>query len=84
MTLGEMRSRPYWSMISMMAKGIDQYPGYGANWWPASINTDPPETVANIYPRSQIFVLVVGGETNPYVTSWRFSYISMAPVDKWR
>ncbi|MGD9576760.1 MAG: hypothetical protein AB7Y74_00760 [Syntrophorhabdus sp.] len=84
MTLGEMRSRPYWSMIRMMAQGIDQYPGYGAHWWPESIITDPPETIASIYPRSQIFVLVVGGETNAYVTSWRMSYLSMASVDKWR
>jgi hypothetical protein len=83
-TLGEMRRRPYWSMIRMMAQGIDQYPGYGAGWWPESITTDPPETMASLYPRSQIFVLVVGGGTNAYVTSWRMSYLSMATVDKWR
>jgi len=42
------------------------------------------DAVVQIYPRQNVHVVVVGGETNPMMQGWRFAYPFTASVDKWR
>jgi hypothetical protein len=44
----------------------------------------PDDAVIRPYPRKNIHLVVVGGETNPMMQGWRFAYPSTASVDKWR
>jgi hypothetical protein len=58
---------------------------YGERYlWPKGYLTLPDDAMVQAYPRKNIHVIVVGGETNPMMQGWRFYHPSSASVDKWR
>ena len=53
--------------------------------WPRWYLDAPDDKVVQVYGRKEfIYVLVVGGETNPFITSWKMAFPSTVSVDKWR
>jgi len=83
-TVAEAKARGVWNTMVQCAKGIESYPGYGAYWWPPEILNLRDDELVTLYPRAQVHVIVVGGETNAYVQSWPSGFESTVLVDKWR
>ena len=53
--------------------------------WPRWYLDAPDDKVVQVYGKKEfIYVLVVGGETNPFITSWKMAFPSTVSVDKWR
>ncbi|HVN97352.1 MAG TPA: hypothetical protein VMT62_13065 [Syntrophorhabdaceae bacterium] len=60
-------------------------PWYGQKGlWPARYLDVPPEEEIPIFPEDSILIVVVGGESNPFVQTWQFSRPRSVLVDKWR
>jgi hypothetical protein len=83
LTMKEFKSDVYYSwFIEPILKGKEMY---GQKYlWPKEYLTMSDDAVVQIYPRQNIYIVVVGGETNPMMQGWRFAYPSTASVDKWR
>jgi hypothetical protein len=72
----------YASLIEPVLKGK---PWYGAApLWPARYLSLAPDEVVQIFPRGHIRIVVVGGETNPYIQVWQLARPSSVVIDKWR
>ena len=82
-TMGEFRAGHYYKIfIEKILKGK---PMYGEEFlWPAHYLDLPDNSVVQVYPRNQVKVVVVGGETNPFSQAWKFAYPSMVSLDKYR
>ena len=83
LTMKEWKQDVYYSwFIEPILKGKEMY---GQKYlWPKEYLGLPDDAVVQIYPRQNVHVVVVGGETNPMMQGWRFAYPSTASVDKWR
>jgi hypothetical protein len=83
LTMKEWKTDVYYSwFVEPLLKGKEQY-GL-KNLWPKEYLGLPDDAVVQVYPRQNVHVVVVGGETNPMMQGWRFAYPSTASVDKWR
>jgi hypothetical protein len=83
LTMKEWKSDVYYDwFIEPALKGKAQY-GI-KDLWPKEYLGLPDDAVIRPYPRKNIHLVVVGGETNPMMQGWRFAYPSTASVDKWR
>jgi len=53
--------------------------------WPRWYKDAPDDKIIQVYGRQEfIYIFVVGGETNPFVTSWKMAFPATVSVDKWR
>ena len=53
--------------------------------WPRWYLDAPDDKIVQVYGRKEfIYVFVVGGETNPFVTSWKMAFPATVSIDKWR
>jgi hypothetical protein len=53
--------------------------------WPNWYLDAPDDKVVQVYGKKEfIYIIVVGGETNPFITSWKMSFPAMVLIDKWR
>jgi hypothetical protein len=61
-------------------------PIYGVkDIWPAWYLNAPDDKIVKTYGKKDfIYPIVVGGETNPMITSWKMHFPSTVSVDKWR
>ena len=83
LTMKEWKQDVYYSwFIEPILKGKEMY-GQKYLWTKEYLGL-PDDAVVQIYPRQNVHVVVVGGETNPMMQGWRFAYPSTASVDKWR
>jgi len=83
LTMGEWKQDVYYSWyIEPLLKGKEMYGQKSP--WPKEYLGLPDDAVVSIYPRRNVHVVVVGGDTNPMMQGWRFAYPSTASVDKWR
>ena len=83
LTMKEWKTDVYYSwFVEPLLKGKEQY-GI-KDLWPKEYLGLPDDAVVRPYPRKNVHVVVVGGETNPMMQGWRFAYPSSASVDKWR
>ena len=58
---------------------------YGQKYlWPKEYLELPDDAIVSVYPRKYMYVIVVGGETNPMMQAWKMAYPSTASIDKWR
>jgi hypothetical protein len=83
LTMKEWKQDVYFSwFILPILKGKEMY---GQKYlWPKEYLDLPDDAVVSIYPKQNVHVVVVGGDTNPMMQGWRFAYPSTASVDKWR
>jgi hypothetical protein len=53
--------------------------------WPREYLNAPDDKVIQAYGRKEfIYIFVVGGETNPFITNWKMAFPAAVSVDKWR
>lgn len=53
--------------------------------WPRDYLNAPDDKILQTYGRKEfIYIFVVGGETNPMITSWKMAFPVTVSVDKWR
>ena len=72
----------YQRFIIPVLKGREMY---GRKYlWPASYLDLPDTARVPVYPRSEVFVVVVGSEANGMMQGWKMAYPSTVSVDKWR
>ena len=83
-TVAEAKALGLWSNMASCASGKQCFSMYGTYWWPPEILNFTDNDLVTLFPRSQFHVVVVGGATNAYVTSWSHAYDSTVSVDKWR
>jgi len=72
----------YTSFIEPSLKGKPWYGQTGL--WPSTYIDLPPNEEVPIFPKKGIIIIVVGGETNPFVQAWHFSRPYSVLIDKWR
>ena len=59
-------------------------PWYGKqNWWPEEYLNMAPDEIVPAYPRQDVRVVVLGGQTNPFIQVWHMSRPSSVVIDKW-
>ncbi len=82
-TAADFRRDPFFeSLIEPSLRGKSQYGR--ANMWPAEYLDAPPETEVQVFPREDVRIIVVGGETNPFTQAWQFARPMSIVVDQWR
>jgi hypothetical protein len=52
--------------------------------WPSHYLDLSPHEIIQVYPRGQVRIVVVGGETNPLTQVWQMARPSSSIIDKWR
>jgi len=52
--------------------------------WPAQYIDLPGTARVPVYPKSDVFVVVVGSEANAMMQGWKMAYPSTVSVDKWK
>ncbi len=70
------------SLIQPVLKGKPWYGRTGL--WPAEYLDAPPEKQVPVFPRDDVRIIVVGGETNPFTEAWQFARPVSVVVDRWR
>jgi hypothetical protein len=82
-TVAEFKADPFYPpFIEPVLKGK---PMYGEKYlWPAHYLDLAPEERIPIFPRKDVKIVVVGGETNPFSQVWQMARSSSVPIDKWR
>ena len=82
-TAADFRRDPFFeSLIEPSLRGKSQYGR--ANMWPAEYLDAPPETEVQVFPREDVRIIVVGGETNPFTQAWQFARPVSIVVDQWK
>ncbi len=83
LTMKEFKSDVYYTwFVEPLLKGKKMF-GQTYLWPPEYLNL-PDDAIIQAYPRQNIYVVVVGGETNPMMQAWKFAQPSTVSVDKWR
>jgi len=81
-TAAEFRSDFFYPMfIEPVLKGK---PWYGLkDYWPVEYADLPDDEIVPVFPRKDVRIVVVGGETNPFTQAWHLARPSSVVVDKW-
>jgi hypothetical protein len=81
-TMGEFRADFFYPLfIEPVLKGKSWY-GEKHHWPPHYLDLPLDENV-QVFPRKDIRIVVVGGETNPFTQVWQMARPSSVVVDKW-
>jgi hypothetical protein len=72
----------YGSLIEPSIKGKPWYGQTGL--WPAAYLDFTSDEKVQVFPRGNVRIVVVGGETNPFAQAWQYSRPCSISVDKWR
>jgi len=72
----------YPAFIEPVLKGKPWY-GMKPLWPPHYLNLPSDERV-QVFPRGDVRIVVVGGETNPFIQVWQMSRPSSVIIDKWK
>lgn len=79
----EFRDDPFFD--SLIEPALRGKPSYGrTNMWPPEYLDAPPDMQVPVFPRDDVRIIVVGGETNPFTQAWQFARPVSIPVDQWR
>ena len=82
-TAAEFRADPFYPpFIEPVLKGR---PMYGQRYlWPARYLDLPPDELVQVYPSTDVRIVVVGGETNPFTQAWHLARPATVAIDPWR
>jgi hypothetical protein len=82
-TLAEFKADPFYPpFIEPVLKGK---PMYGEKYlWPAEYLDLSDDSPVQVFPRKDVKIAVVGGETNPFTQAWHMARASSVIVDRWR
>jgi hypothetical protein len=82
-TVGEFKADFFYpAFIEPVLKGE---PWYGTKpLWPAHYLNLPSDERVQVFPREDVRIVVVGGETNPYTQVWQMSRPSSVIINKWK
>lgn len=59
-------------------------PWYGLkDYWPVEYIDLPDDAIVQVFPKKDVRIVVVGGETNPFTQAWHLARPSSVVVDKW-
>jgi len=59
-------------------------PWYGlTDYWPLEYIDLPDDEIIPVFPKKDVRIAVVGGETNPFTQAWHLARPSSVVVDKW-
>jgi hypothetical protein len=83
-TLAEFRDDDFF-YPAFIEPWLKQKTGPGAQpSWPSHYLDLPAHEIVQVYPRGQVRIVVVGGETNPFTQVWQMARPSSVAIDKWR
>jgi hypothetical protein len=82
-TVGEFQADFFYPLfIEPVLKGKSWYGE--KHHWPAHYLDLPSDEKVQVFPRRDIRIVVVGGETNPFTQVWQMARPSSVVIDKWK